>query len=90
VSHAHPLRVLVVGDPYLPAGIFASALAGLGNAIAVTELQLGSPDAPPPRTESGRALREYGGDPAGLVAAVAGHEVLVVHGAPVTAEIPGD
>jgi hypothetical protein len=29
VSHVHPLRVLVVGDPYLPAGVFASAPAGL-------------------------------------------------------------
>jgi D-3-phosphoglycerate dehydrogenase len=81
------VRVLVVGDPYMPAGIFTSALAGLGDAIAVTELQLASPDTPPPRTDSERALREYMGDPARLVAAVAGHEVLVVHGAPVTAEM---
>jgi D-3-phosphoglycerate dehydrogenase len=87
VSQARPLRVLAVGDPYMPAGIFAGALAGLGDTIAVTELQLGSLDAPPPRTDSERTLREYMGDPAGLVDAVAGHEVLVVHGAPVTAEI---
>jgi D-3-phosphoglycerate dehydrogenase / 2-oxoglutarate reductase len=87
VSQAHPVRVLVVGDPYMPAGIFASALAGLGDTAAVTELQLGSPEAPPPRTDSERVLREYMGDPADVVGAVAGHEVLVVHGAPVTAEI---
>jgi len=53
VSHAYPLRVLVVGDPYMPAGVFASALAGLGDAITVTELQLGNLDAPPPRTLPG-------------------------------------
>ena len=87
MSQADPVRVLVVGDPYLPAGIFASALAGLGDTAAVTELQLGSPVAPPPRTDSERALREYMGDPADVVDAVPGHEVLVVHGAPVTAEV---
>jgi D-3-phosphoglycerate dehydrogenase / 2-oxoglutarate reductase len=87
VSQADPVRVLVVGDPYMSASIFSRALAGLGDTVAVTELQLGTLGAPPPRTESERALREYMGDPADLVRAVAGHEVLVVHGAPVTAEI---
>jgi hypothetical protein len=65
VSQAHPVRVLVVGDPYMPAGIFASALAGLGDTAGVTELQLGSPEAPP-RTDSERALREHMGDPASI------------------------
>jgi len=87
VSQADPVRVLVVGDPYMSASIFSRALAGLGDTVAVTELQLGTLGAPPPRTESERALREYMGDPADLVRAVAGHEVLLVHGAPVTAEI---
>ena len=84
---AGPVRVLVVGDAYMPAGIFTSALAGLGAAVAVTELQIGSTGAAAPRTDSERALREYVGNPADLVAAVPGHQVLVVHGAPVTAEI---
>jgi hypothetical protein len=35
VSQADPVRVLVVGDPYRPAGIFTSALAGLGDAVAL-------------------------------------------------------
>ena len=87
MSRTGPVRVLAVGDPYMPASIFSRALAGLGDAVAVTELQLGTLGAPPPRTESERGLREYMGDPADLVDAVAGHEVLVVHGAPVTAEI---
>jgi D-3-phosphoglycerate dehydrogenase len=82
-----PARVLVVGDAYMPASIFTTALAGLGGAVTVTELQIDSTEAAPPRTDSQRALREYVGDPADLLAAVAGHEVLVVHGAPVTAEI---
>lgn len=87
MTQADPVRVLVVGDAYMPASVFTRALAGLGAAVTVTELQIGSTGAAPPRTGSERALREYVGDPADLVAVVAGHEVLVVHGAPVTAEI---
>ncbi len=82
-----PLRVLVVGDSYMPASVFTAALAGLGDAVCVTELEIGTAEAAPPRTESERALREYAGDPADLVAAVPGHDVLLVHGAPVSAEV---
>jgi D-3-phosphoglycerate dehydrogenase / 2-oxoglutarate reductase len=87
VSQTDPVHVLVVGDVYMPAGIFTRALADLGDAVAVSELQIGGVEAAPPRTDSEFSLREYVGDPAELVAAVAGHEVLVVHGAPVTAEV---
>ena len=87
MTQAGPVRVLVVGDAYMPASIFTSALAGLGAAVSVDQLQIGSTGAAPPRTESARGLREYIGDPADLVAAVAGHQVLMVHGAPVTAEV---
>jgi D-3-phosphoglycerate dehydrogenase / 2-oxoglutarate reductase len=87
VTQADPVRVLVVGDPYMPAGVFTAALAGLGDTVSVTELQIDSPTAAPPRTDSERALREYVGDPALLVAAVACHDALLVHGAPVSAEV---
>ncbi len=87
MSQADPVRVLVVGDPYMPASIFASAFGSLGGAVTVTELQIASNAMAPPRTESDRVLREYAGDPAAVAAAVAGHQVLVVHGAPVTAEV---
>ena len=79
------LRVLVVGDPYMPVPAFTAALAGLP--VTVSELQIGSPEVPPPRTESERALREYAGDPAAVARAAAGHDVLIVHGAPVSAEV---
>jgi D-3-phosphoglycerate dehydrogenase len=82
-----PLRILVVGDSYMPAGVFTAALAALGAAVAVTELQLDTADPGPARTESDRSLREYAGDPADLVAAVPGHDALLVHGAPVSAEV---
>src|SRR5262249_9191659 len=79
--------VLAVGDAYMPAGLFTAALASLGDAVAVTELQIAGTEAAPPRTESGEGLREYVGDPADVAAALPGHEVLLVHGAPVTAEV---
>jgi D-3-phosphoglycerate dehydrogenase len=79
--------VLAVGDPFMPVGAFTRALARLGDAVKITELQIADPAAPPPRTASERLLREYAGDPADMAAAVAEHEVLVVHGAPVTAEV---
>jgi D-3-phosphoglycerate dehydrogenase len=82
-----PLRILVVGDSYMPAGVFTAALAALGDAVAVTELQLDTAGPGPARTESDRSLREYAGDPADLVAAVPGHDALLVHGAPVSAEV---
>lgn len=87
MTRAGPVRVLAVGDPFMPAGLFTTALAGLRDSVAVTELQIASAEAAPPRTDSGRAVQEYIGDPADLAAVVAGHDALLVHGAPVTAEI---
>jgi D-3-phosphoglycerate dehydrogenase len=81
------LRVLVVGDPYMPASSYAEALAGLGDAVTVSSMQIAGSEAAPPRTPSARRLREYAGDPAEVARAVAGHDVLIVHGAPVTAEV---
>src|SRR5215468_8423913 len=84
---AKPVGVLAVGDAFMPAGLFTAALAGLGDAVAITELQLAGTQAAPPRTRSERTLREYVGDPAELAATLPGHEMLLVHGAPVTAEV---
>jgi D-3-phosphoglycerate dehydrogenase / 2-oxoglutarate reductase len=83
VTRADPVRVLAVGDPFMPAGLFTTALARLGDAVSVTELQIA--DAPPGPDAAG--VREYLGDPADLVAAVPGHDALLVHGAPVTAAV---
>jgi D-3-phosphoglycerate dehydrogenase / 2-oxoglutarate reductase len=82
-----PVRVLAIGDPYMPVGSFTDALASLGAAVTVTQLQISRTDAEPPRTASDRRLREYAGDPAEVARAAAGHEVLVLHGAPVSAEV---
>ncbi len=73
----------------MPVASFAEALARLGDAVTITELQITRTDAEPARTASERRLREYAGDPAQVARAAAGHEVLVVHGAPVSAEVAG-
>ncbi len=82
-----PVRVLVIGDPYMPASVYAPFLASLGDRIAVDSMQITGIASTPPRTESERRLREYIGDPADVARAAAGHEVLIVHGAPVSAEV---
>jgi D-3-phosphoglycerate dehydrogenase / 2-oxoglutarate reductase len=87
VSQTAAVSVLAVGDPFMPASVFARALATLGDTVAVAELQIVDATVPPPRTESDQRIREYVGNPAEIAAAVAGREVLIVHGAPVTAEV---
>src|SRR2546430_7390502 len=87
MSRPDPVRVLVIGDPYIPASVYAPYLAVLGDKIAISTVQIPDVASVPPRTESERRLREYVGDPADVADAVAGHEVLIVHGAPVSAEV---
>ena len=70
----------------MPVTCFTEALASLGEAVTVTRMQIDRTDGEPPRTESERRLGEYAGDPAEVARAAAGHDVLVVHGAPVSAE----
>lgn len=83
------MKVLVVGDPYMPVSAYARALAGLDGLVDLSTMQIDEAAGAPPVTESERGLREYAGDPAAVARAVAGHDVLVVHGAPVSAEVLG-
>jgi D-3-phosphoglycerate dehydrogenase len=87
MTQPRPMRVLVVGDPYMPVSAYADALEGLDGQVEVSILQINGSAATPPRTESEARLREYVGDPAEVARAVAGHDVLIVHGAPVSAEV---
>jgi D-3-phosphoglycerate dehydrogenase len=87
VSSTDPVRVLVIGDPYMPSSAYAEPLAGLGDMVEVTSMQIEGVGFAPPRTESEHRLREYVGDPADIARAVAGHDVLIVHGAPVSSEV---
>jgi D-3-phosphoglycerate dehydrogenase len=83
---SQPLRVLVIGDPYMPVSAYAESLAGLDGAATVTSMQIEDIGSAPPRTESERSLREYAGDPAEVARAASGQDVLIVHGAPVSSE----
>jgi D-3-phosphoglycerate dehydrogenase len=74
------VRVLVVGDPYMPVSAYADALAGLDGRAELSTMQIAEVTCAPPVTES---------DPAEMVRAVAGHDVLVVPGAAVSAEVLG-
>jgi D-3-phosphoglycerate dehydrogenase / 2-oxoglutarate reductase len=91
VSAPQPLRVLVVGDPYMPVAAYDDALETLGprldGRVELSTMQIGDVRHAPPRTESEQRLREYVGDPAVVARAVAGHDALIVHGAPVTSEV---
>jgi D-3-phosphoglycerate dehydrogenase len=87
MSDPPPVRVLVIGDPFMPVSVYTPFLAALGDRIAVDSMQITGTASAPPRTESERRLREYVGDPADVAGAAAGHEVLIVHGAPVSAEV---
>jgi D-3-phosphoglycerate dehydrogenase len=94
VSLPQPTRVLVVGDPYMPVSAYDDALGRLAGAsldvkVELSTMQIDEVAFAPPRTDSERRLREYVGDPAEIVRAVAGHDVLIVHGAPVSAEVLG-
>ena len=79
------LRVLVVGDPYMPVSAYAEALASLNGAgpnrrFELSTMQIDQVTCASPVTESERRLREYVGDPAEVARAVAGHDALIVHG----------
>jgi phosphoglycerate dehydrogenase-like enzyme len=67
----------------MPSRYFRAAFAALnGHAVAYADVDSAPPPAAP--TPSQARLREYHGSPAELIARMAGVDVLVVHGAPVT------
>jgi D-3-phosphoglycerate dehydrogenase len=78
------MKILVVGDTYMPPSYLEEALAALEQAFAVEYFQVDAERPFDPATPSELALREYQGSPAELVEHMAGVEVLVIHGAPVT------
>ena len=81
------MKILVVGDSFVPVPVFERGLAGLRGAHQVEYLQLDESRELMPVTPSEGSIREYLGTPDQLVARIAHAEVLIVHGAPVTAEV---
>jgi len=92
LSSAFPekLKILVVGDSYMPPQYFAQAFSGLDEAHAITYCAVKDAGLRRPSTASERKLREYQGSPAQVVKHVTDvhdPDVLVVHGAPVTRQV---
>lgn len=81
------MRILVVGDSYVPVDVFRRELHRLAREHELEYLQLDQSRTLQPATESERRIREYTGTPDQLVERLDWHEVLVVHGAPVTDEV---
>jgi D-3-phosphoglycerate dehydrogenase len=73
----------------MPARYFSEAFVALEPDHEVAYLDVGTATQVQASSESERRLREYQGSPAELVERMAGVEVLVVHGAPVTEEVLG-
>src|SRR5262249_55889262 len=76
------VRILAVGDSFMSADVFRRGLAPLAVFDTVDYLQVDAA-----RTPTGLPISEYEGDPREIAERIAGVEVLVVHGAPVTAEV---
>ena len=78
------MRILVVGDSFCPVGVFGAAFARLETEHEVTAFDVLDEPGWEARSPSEQKIREYLGSPAQVVERLAGHDVLVVQGAPVT------
>lgn len=78
------MKILAIGDSYMPAEVFEREFATLAGAHELTFAAVDAARERPPATASEHAIREYEGDPAQLCELLDGHDALVVHGAPVT------
>jgi len=81
------MRILVVGDSFVPVPVFERGFAELKSMHAIEYLQIDEREPLKPTTDSERSIREYLGRPSEIASRVATAEVLVVHGAPVTDEV---
>jgi len=82
-----PLRILVLGDSYCPAAALRPAFTDLAKQHTVDFADVTDDLAWQPTTPSELRLREYLGTPGQVITSLAGHDVLVVQGAPVTDEV---
>jgi D-3-phosphoglycerate dehydrogenase / 2-oxoglutarate reductase len=78
------MKVLVVGDTFMPPRYFQQAFEALEPAHEIGYVQVDAARPFEPATPSELKLDEYQGSPAELAERMAGVEVLAVHGAPVT------
>lgn len=80
-------KILVAGDTYVPFNIFREAFAPLLPDNIVRFIQMDESEHLDPITDSERSIREYSGSPKQLVRELKSEEILVIHDAPVTAEV---
>jgi D-3-phosphoglycerate dehydrogenase len=78
------MKMLAVGDSYMPTRYFRQAFAALGPGQTIEYLQVDRAVPFTPSTVSDLRIKEYQGSPAQICAYMADVEVLVVQGAPVT------
>ena len=78
------MKMLAVGDSYMPTSYFQQAFDALGPAHTVEYLQVDAAGPFTPSTPSELRIREFQGSPAQLCAHMTDVEILVVQGAPVT------
>ncbi|HXC75570.1 MAG TPA: NAD(P)-dependent oxidoreductase [Candidatus Acidoferrum sp.] len=81
------MKILVVGDSFVPVPVFERGLAGLRADHSLEYLQLDESKEMVPTSPSECSIREYLGTPAQISARINDAEILVVHGAPVTDEV---
>jgi D-3-phosphoglycerate dehydrogenase len=81
------VKILVLGDSYMPVDVFRSAFDRLADRFDLDFVQLEDDPGWTPSTDSERSLRESFGRPEDVTASVRGCDVIVVHGAPITDEI---
>ncbi|HEV2034687.1 MAG TPA: NAD(P)-dependent oxidoreductase [Candidatus Dormibacteraeota bacterium] len=81
------MKILVVGDSFVPVPVFERGLAGLQGTHQLEYLQLDESQELVPSSASEGSIREYLGTPAQIASRVPDTEILVVHGAPVTDEV---
>lgn len=78
------MRILVVGDTYYRSEQLKAALTPLADEHMLDYIDVSPDSSWVPRDDSERSLSEFQGNPDQVREALSDHEVLVVHGAPVT------
>jgi D-3-phosphoglycerate dehydrogenase len=81
------VRVLAVGDSYMPRSVFRKAFEQLECSHQIEYIEVDGGSSFAPATASELRLREYFGSPDQVAARMDGVEVLAVHGAPVTDDV---
>jgi D-3-phosphoglycerate dehydrogenase len=81
------VKLLVVGDSYMPVEVFRRAFARLGDDQRFEYLQLDMARTDVAGSASEARIREFAGSPRQIAERLSDHDALVVHGGAVTAEV---